>query len=226
MSYVNNFLFFGGWGERNSIVFRSTDEVVVWCRSVLAQPNTWSHKCVCWGRDSCAYKKAPLITATERHIHTYTRTHICVCVCKWEMLRRKKSLRAFGSSTGVDKVVWGLLTWPMIHNWGRTAVAGSTDMSQGGWQMIGPSGAELSISPNVPCTLSAHLSSWASLVYVNVVVTDTPSVWARWMWGKLFVTHAGYHPRGELRKNVNVHNKDFLFFVLYCTLFICIFFSA
>lgn len=30
------------------------------------------------------------------------------------------------------------------------------------------------------------------------------------------MTHAGYHPRGELRKNVNVHNKDFLFFVLYC----------
>ena len=83
---------------------------------------------------------------------------VCVCVCVRERHWGKKSLWAFGSSTGEDKVVWGLLTRPMIHNWGRTAVAGCTDRSQGGWQMIGPSGAELSISPNVHCPLSAHLS--------------------------------------------------------------------
>lgn len=84
-----------------------------------------------------------------------TRMCVCgVCVCEWD----SESLWAFGCSTGEDKVVWCLLTWSMIHNWGRTAVAGCTDRSQGGWQMIGPSGAELSISPNVLCPLSAHLS--------------------------------------------------------------------
>lgn len=70
---------------------------------------------------------------------------------------RMKSLWAFGCSAGEDKAVWCLLTWPMIHNWGRTAVAGCADRPQGEWQMIGPSGAELSISPNVHCLLSAYL---------------------------------------------------------------------
>lgn len=70
---------------------------------------------------------------------------------------KKKSLWAFGCSAGEDKTVWCLLTWPMIHNWGRTAVAGCTDRPQGEWQMIGPSGAELSISPNVHCLLSSYL---------------------------------------------------------------------
>lgn len=84
----------------------------------------------------------------------HTHTSVCVCECEWD----SESLWAFGCSTGEDKVVWCLLTWSMIHNWGRTAVAGCTDRSQGGWQMIGPSGAELSISPNVLCPLSAHLS--------------------------------------------------------------------
>lgn len=81
-------------------------------------------------------------------------TRMCVCESEWD----SESPWAFGCSTGEDKVVWCLLTWSMIHNWGRTAVAGCTDRSQGGWQMIGPSGAELSISPNVLCPLSAHLS--------------------------------------------------------------------
>lgn len=84
----------------------------------------------------------------------HTHTSVCVRECEWD----SESLWAFGCSTGEDKVVWCLLTWSMIHNWGRTAVAGCTDRSQGGWQMIGPSGAELSISPNVLCPLSAHLS--------------------------------------------------------------------
>lgn len=91
------------------------------------------------------------------HTHTYKCIYVCgvcVCECEWD----SESLWAFGCSTGEDKVVWCLLTWSMIHNWGRTAVAGCTDRSQGGWQMIGPSGAELSISPNVLCPLSAHLS--------------------------------------------------------------------
>lgn len=86
--------------------------------------------------------------------YSHTHTSVCVCECEWD----SESLWAFGCSTGEDKVVWCLLTWSMIHNWGRTAVAGCTDRSQGGWQMIGPSGAELSISPNVLCPLSAHLS--------------------------------------------------------------------
>lgn len=109
-----------------------------------------------------SYNKPPLITV-QRNMHvcvcvhtcTYTRSHAHVCL--WET-GRKKSLWAFGSSSGEDKVVWCLLTWPMIHNWGRTAVAGCTDRSHGGWQMIGPSGAKLSISPTAHCPLSPHLS--------------------------------------------------------------------
>lgn len=91
------------------------------------------------------------------HMCTHTHEHVCACMCESETVK-KKSLWTFGCSTGEDKVVWCLLTWPMIHNWGRTAVAGCTDRSQGGWQMIGPSGAKLSMSPNVYCPLSAHLS--------------------------------------------------------------------
>lgn len=106
---------------------------------ITVQRNT--HVCVC----------------SSTHTHTYKCIcvcGVCVCECEWD----SESLWAFGCSTGEDKVVWCLLTWSMIHNWGRTAVAGCTDRSQGGWQMIGPSGAELSISPNVLCPLSAHLS--------------------------------------------------------------------
>lgn len=91
---------------------------------------------------------------TRMCVCSSTHTHVSVCVCEWD----SESPWAFGCSTREDKVVWCLLTWSMIHNWGRTAVAGCTDRSQGGWQMIGPSGAELSISPNVLCPLSAHLS--------------------------------------------------------------------
>lgn len=91
---------------------------------------------------------------TRMCVCSSTHTHVSICVCEWD----SESPWAFGCSTGEDKVVWCLLTWSMIHNWGRTAVAGCTDRSQGGWQMIGPSGAELSISPNVLCPLSAHLS--------------------------------------------------------------------
>lgn len=82
---------------------------------------------------------------------------------------RKKPPRAFGCSSAEDKAFWCLLTGPMIHNWGRTAVAGCSDRPQGGWQMIEPSRAQLSISPNVHCPPSAHLSFTNLLgsIYVN-----------------------------------------------------------
>lgn len=94
--------------------------------------------------------KPVLITVQwNMHVCTYidTHTHMHECVYVWQRESetvRKKSLWAFGCSSAEDKVVWCPLTWPMIHNWGRTAVAGCTDRSQGGWQMIGPSGTKLS----------------------------------------------------------------------------------
>ena len=93
------------------------------------------------------------------HMCTYAHARTCMCVCDSE----EEVPLGIGCSTGEDKVVWCLLTWPMIHNWGRTAVAGCTDRSQGWWQMIGPCGAKLSLTlgelfPNVHCPLSAHLS--------------------------------------------------------------------
>lgn len=105
-------------------------------------------------------------THTKYYIHTmYQCMRVYIHVCQRDRVKerlrhptvRKKSLWAFGCSAGEDKAVWCLLTWPLIHNWGRTAVAGCTDRPQGEWQMIGPSGAELSISPNVHCPLSAYL---------------------------------------------------------------------
>lgn len=114
-----------------------------------------------------SYNKPALITFQKNMrvcVHTHAHTYVCARMCAYvgESERKRQWERSpsrhFGCSAGEDKVVWCLLTWPMIHNWGRTAVAGCTDRSQGGWQMIGPSGAKLSISPNVHCPLSAHLS--------------------------------------------------------------------
>lgn len=119
------------------------------------------------------------------YIHSTVHAHLCVCAGEiffFFFALWKKPLWAFGSSTGEDKVVWGLLTRPMIHNWGRTAVAGCTDGSHGGWQMIEPSGAELSISPNVHCPLSAH-PSLISLTAICKLHGHRSAIW----WSSLNV---------------------------------------
>ena len=92
----------------------------------------------------------------------YTHTHACTCmwvVKEWERQWESSPSGHLAAAVVKIRIVWCLLTWSMIHNWGRTAVAGCTDRSQGGWPMIGPSGAKLSISPNVHCPLSAPPSS-------------------------------------------------------------------
>lgn len=110
-----------------------------------------------------------LLSLQPRRTRMCVRACTCMCVSVCVCDTEREVPLGINCSTGEDKVVWCLLTWPMIHNWGRTAVAGCTDRSQGGWQMIGLSGAKLSISPNVFCPLSAHLSfmSLPGKQYVN-----------------------------------------------------------
>lgn len=117
-------------------------------------------------------------------VHACTRKYMRVCVCVWDS--EEEVPLGIGCSTGEDKVGWCLLTWPMIHNWGRTAVAGCTDRSRGWWQMIGPCGAKLSLTLGELFQMFSvryllTCPSWACLVYVNQAVTDPQSVWPHWM---------------------------------------------
>ncbi len=103
------------------------------------------------------------------HTHTHIHTHTCSCICVWVSVCesetvRKKSLWAFGCSTGEDKVVWCLLTWPMIHNWGRTAVAGCTDRFPG-WMtddraLWGQTICEPKCSLSTICSPILHKPPW------------------------------------------------------------------
>ena len=177
--------------EQHNVEMASSDNVVLGAEvclvSQIPSPTNVSAEAEIPAR---SYNKPALITVQRNMcvcvcVHTCTHAHARTCMCVCVTVRKEVPL-GIGCSTGEDKVGWCLLTWPMIHNWGRTAVAGCTDRSQGWWQMIGPCGAKLSLTLGElfqMFTVRYLLTcpSWACHVYVNQAVTDPQSVWPHLM---------------------------------------------